>query len=182
MTTPYETYKQIRKETGWAVKIANKFGWKWSDILSEYESRFSKWADKLQKKHEKKLKQAEQKFIDEILTDDIAEWARKRRIAYLINNNPQSVELEILINKREPNGITDEMIARAKEHPITEILGEPTRGKYNCIWHDDKNPSMHYYEKTNSVHCFSCGKGGDSIDVAMTVYNIEFLEAVKNLA
>lgn len=33
-----------------------------------------------------------------------------------------------------------------------------------CPFHDDHNPSLKIYEKTNTFHCFGCGKSGDVIE------------------
>ena len=90
-------------------------------------------------------------------------------------------EYEYLFSPEIKEGITDEMIQRAKEYPISDILGETTNGKYQCIDHDDHNPSMHYYKQTNSVYCFSCGYSADSIAVYQKVYNVDFKTAVKKL-
>jgi hypothetical protein len=51
----------------------------------------------------------------------------------------------------------------------------PERGKILCIWpeHDDRSPSMHVYRETNSVHCFSCGEGGDVVQVLWKAGNPE---------
>ena len=41
--------------------------------------------------------------------------------------------------------------------------------------------SMKYYEKENRVHCFSCGKSWDSIDVYQKLNNCSFKDAVNKL-
>jgi hypothetical protein len=51
----------------------------------------------------------------------------------------------------------------------------PARGRIRCIWpdHDDRSPSMQVYRETNSVHCFSCNKGGDVVQVLWKAGNPE---------
>jgi len=101
-----------------------------------------------------------------------------------ITSKIKRIDMEISLYKKpvKMEGITDEMIARAKEYPIRDLLGDPVMNKYCCLWHNDKKPSMHYYEGTNTVHCFSCGKSGDSVDVYMELNNSNFIEAVKALS
>lgn len=49
-----------------------------------------------------------------------------------------------------------------------------------CLWHRDRSPSMHVYR--DKVHCFSCGRGGDAIDVYAAANGMEIKDAVKALA
>lgn len=79
--------------------------------------------------------------------------------------------------KREGK-ITEEMIERAKSHPIENLLNVQ-RGYCLCIFHDDKRPSM--LVKNNFAHCFSCGKTADSIDVYRKLHGCSFPDAVRNL-
>lgn len=90
-------------------------------------------------------------------------------------------EKKILLGK-STSTITPELIARAREHPIRDLVETNSRGYALCVnpEHDDHSPSM--WTKNNFAHCFSCNWSGDSIDVAMKVYNIKFQEAVKKLA
>ncbi len=75
--------------------------------------------------------------------------------------------------------IKDEVM-RAKQYPISELL-QLSGNKCRCIWHNEKTPSLCYFEKTNSVYCFGCGKFGDAIDVYRHLYKVSFKEAVKKL-
>lgn len=77
------------------------------------------------------------------------------------------------------NSITPDMIIRAREYPITELLGGEQRGNYLCINHQEKHPSMGV--KNNRVRCFTCSFSGDSIDVKMLLDNCDFTEAVRRL-
>lgn len=82
--------------------------------------------------------------------------------------------------KKLPEGqITDEMIKRAKQFPLSSIIEINKREYAKCINHDDHNPSM--YCKENYVYCFSCGYSGDALDVMMRVKGLSFVEAVKEM-
>ncbi len=102
-----------------------------------------------------------------------------------INSSKKIIEdcekrIRLLIPAKRNNGITDEMIQRAKQYPISELLTVPIRGNVtNCIAHDDKNPSMNI--KNNWAYCHACGFRGDSISVYMRLNGVDFNSAVKNL-
>lgn len=67
-----------------------------------------------------------------------------------------------------------------KQVPIPSIL-RFVRGKALCPWHNESTPSLHYYESTNTVHCFGCSHHGDVIDVYRAVHGCTFSEAVAEL-
>jgi DNA primase len=78
------------------------------------------------------------------------------------------------------NSITPEMIERAKEYPFTELI------KFNnnqtlCPFHDDKDPSMHFYTDSNTVYCFSCNKSWDTIGFIIERDGLSFMETVRRL-
>ena len=90
-------------------------------------------------------------------------------------------EKKILLGK-SASTITTELIARAREYPIRDLVETNSRGYALCVnpEHDDHSPSM--WTKNNFAHCFSCNWTGDSIDVAMKVYGVTFREAVEKLS
>ncbi len=51
-----------------------------------------------------------------------------------------------------------------------------------CIHPGDDTPSLTFYPKTNSFHCFGCGASGDTINFVAFIHDIEFDEAVQKLA
>lgn len=116
--------------------------------------------------------------------DGVEDWAvpfftdKLERVAKSIRT--MKVEISILSGKSTAT-ITPDMIARAREYPITSLVEANSRGYALCVnpEHDDHTPSM--WTKNNFAHCFSCGWTGDSIDVAMTVWKAKFPEAVKKL-
>ena len=81
--------------------------------------------------------------------------------------------------KNNEEGITDDMIERARQYPIGQIIPVDRRGFATCLWHEEKTPSM--YCKGNYVHCFGCNRSGDSIDVYRRVHGAGFVESVKML-
>ena len=80
--------------------------------------------------------------------------------------------------KSNGNGITPEMIERARDFPISELI-ELKRGMARCPFHPDKTPS--FSVKNNRFRCFGCGTKGDSIQFVMNQDNLSFIEAVKSL-
>lgn len=43
-----------------------------------------------------------------------------------------------------------------------------------CFMHEDHNPSLTFYPKTNSWYCWVCDKGGSTIDLVSNFYNLDF--------
>jgi hypothetical protein len=85
-------------------------------------------------------------------------------------------------DKPQPKGqITDEMIAAAKETPVTNLIEFDRNGKALAFCHDDKTPSLSYNKKANRAHCFPCGKSFNAIDILMVRDNYSFINAVKEL-
>lgn len=80
---------------------------------------------------------------------------------------------------KKGSGITEDMIDRAREYPLSQLVEVDRRGFARCVAHEDRNPSM--FAKGNFAHCFSCGYSGDVIDVAMRILNLDFPEAVRRL-
>ncbi len=51
-----------------------------------------------------------------------------------------------------------------------------------CPFHNEKTPSFVVYPDTQSFYCFGCGKGGDVISYVMQKENLDYIEAVRQLA
>jgi hypothetical protein len=81
----------------------------------------------------------------------------------------------------KPGAITDEMIERAREYPV-ENLVEFVRGKAKAWCHDDRNPSMFHGTRNNIVVCPVCDKKFGPIDVLVTRDGMTFRDAVLTLA
>lgn len=86
--------------------------------------------------------------------------------------------LEVLEGKAK--GITDDMIERAREYPLSRLLDINQQGFALCINHQDSKPSM--FTKKNFAHCFSCQWHGDAIDVYRKIHGCGFPEAVTVLS
>lgn len=87
-----------------------------------------------------------------------------------------------LNGKVKQDEITDDMIERARRHPI-ELIIEFKRGKRRCInpEHEDNNPSMFLGRNTNRAVCPACGASYDSIAAYQLTYGVGFREAVTRL-
>jgi hypothetical protein len=80
------------------------------------------------------------------------------------------------------------LVERVKEaaHPELRMLAEEVgfrhaRGKtYHCRFHRDRTPSAHLYEER--IHCFSCGKSCDAIDLAQLIVGGSAGDAIRWLA
>lgn len=53
------------------------------------------------------------------------------------------------------------------------------RGMVNCIFHDDRTPSMKLYE--DHYHCFGCGAHGDAVSLAAQLTGLSQYEAARQL-
>lgn len=75
-------------------------------------------------------------------------------------------------------------VARAKDYPITELIGrygiEVRRNMAKCPLHEDSTASMSF--KYNRFNCFGCGAKGDTIELVMKMQKCSFIEAVKSIS
>lgn len=86
--------------------------------------------------------------------------------------------------------ISEEDIAKVREATdITALIAERVvlkqKGRLfwgNCPFHDEKTPSFKIDPETQLFHCFGCGAGGDVFGYVMRMENVEFPEAVTQLA
>ena len=51
-----------------------------------------------------------------------------------------------------------------------------------CPFHSEKTPSFVVFPENNSYHCFGCGAHGDIFTYVMRSENLEFVEALRDLA
>ncbi|MBQ1389982.1 MAG: DNA primase [Clostridia bacterium] len=51
-----------------------------------------------------------------------------------------------------------------------------------CPFHGEKTPSFTVYPDTQSFYCYGCGVGGDVITFTMKMDNLDYIDAVKELA
>lgn len=109
-------------------------------------------------------------WYGEIINDWTKEYEEWKRVLKAYSYKSDSTKL-----------INDMDVVKAKEFPITDMVKFNSQKFAKCIFHNDNTPSMKYYPSTNTVHCFSCGKTGDSIQVAQTLFSENFINAVKRL-
>jgi len=87
--------------------------------------------------------------------------------------------------------IREEVIAAIRERlPIEQVIGDyvalrPAGGgrlKGLCPFHEEKTPSFTVNTTLGFMHCFGCGKSGDTITFVREVEHLTFVEAVETLA
>ena len=73
--------------------------------------------------------------------------------------------------------------------PLSEVIGSRITLKKSgssltacCPFHQEKTPSFHVNAQKNFYHCFGCGASGDSINFLREHDNLNFNEAVEELA
>jgi hypothetical protein len=98
----------------------------------------------------------------------------------------QELARKLRMRKRKPltsansDEITPQMIAAARDVPITELV-EFVRGKTMAWCHNDKRPSAFHGTKFNIVVCPVCDKKFDTIGVLMKRDGMSFVDAVRSL-
>ena len=113
--------------------------------------------------------------------EDIHAAVNKHRIAEGVVNYVRTMNAITRRNAPSlPGRITPEMIDRAREYPVEELI-EFKRGLSHCLWHNDTNASLSWDKKRNRVHCFPCEKDANSIDIIMAQDSCSFPVAVKKL-
>jgi len=128
-----------------------------------------------------KIQNTEKSYHSAIMIiETITEYCERERADLIDKEKRIRFNLARLDGKVPRGEIGAEEITRAKEYPISELI-EFRYGMAKCLWHNEKTASMHYYKKENRVHCFSCNKGWDSVDVVMRQSGISFVEAVLRL-
>lgn len=87
---------------------------------------------------------------------------------------------------RIPRSFVDDILARTD---IAEIIGHYIRlvpsgkeFKSLCPFHSEKTPSFTVVPDKQFYHCFGCGKSGSAIGFLMDYANMDFVEAVEELA
>jgi len=84
----------------------------------------------------------------------------------------------------------DEITALVKERAdIVQIISECVDLKRSgvrylglCPFHGEKTPSFSVHSGQQFFHCFGCGESGDVFSFMMKYYNLDFQEALKELA
>lgn len=74
------------------------------------------------------------------------------------------------------SGLTSNDIVQAKSMPIKNFIKVNRQNKAICLFHNDKNASMHVYG--TNYYCFSCQAKGSVVDIVMKLHNKPFKDAV----
>lgn len=77
--------------------------------------------------------------------------------------------------------VTDEMIERAREFSVCDLILEFPKGRAKAWCHDDRNPSLYYGSKKGVAVCPVCNKSFDAIGILMERDGFSFSEAVRQL-
>ena len=140
-------------------------------IIADLENEVKCWAKSYQNSWKHKAPIWFRKLVKEFYNNAIKKLKKERTNLYFIEN-PEKIK---------EGKISQDMIVRAKNFPITELVEVDDRGFARCVSpeHEDKHASM--YCKNNFAHCFSCNYSADVIKLCRDIYNITFVEAVKKL-
>lgn len=183
MSNIYSKHQWGYLKTLWFEKRKNELGNEYDAAIQYYRSvngRYSILDDEPQPfcSNPYPPKDVEKFMLKELSKDDIA---REHIYSLLKGQNDDRVKMFLPRKQTEKGKINDEMIQKAKDYPIDSMVDIDRMGKALCIFHSDTQPSMKYYEKTNTVYCFACNKGGDSISVYRELNNCDFKTAVIEL-
>lgn len=85
-----------------------------------------------------------------------------------------------LTRKDDTNAITPELIERARQYPVEQLV-EFVQGKAYAFCHEDKNPSATMMKGGNKLRCWPCNKNFDPIDILTLRDKFSFAEAVRRL-
>ncbi len=88
------------------------------------------------------------------------------------------------------NESREAIVSRVKEQAdIVQIIGECVELKQSgvrflglCPFHGEKTPSFSIHAGQQFYHCFGCGESGDVFSFMMKYHNLDFPEALKELA
>ena len=95
-----------------------------------------------------------------------------------------TVEKHFLENPRKAKAtdwVTQREIARALIFPFEDLLYFNKADFALCPFHEEKNPSLRLYRKTNTVYCFSCNWSGNTIQYLRKTMELSFKDAVRKL-
>jgi len=88
--------------------------------------------------------------------------------------------------KRISNGFIKDLVASADIVDVVSRFVNIKKSGKNfkgcCPFHNEKSPSFFVTPDKNFFHCFGCQESGDSLTFVKKINNLEFIDAVKNLA
>jgi len=77
--------------------------------------------------------------------------------------------------------ITEEIKNRVNILDVAKSFGIQInrQGKALCVFHEEKTPSLTFFENTNSFYCYGCGVGGSVIDFVKHYKNLTTAGAIQ---
>lgn len=85
-----------------------------------------------------------------------------------------------------PRAFIDDLLARVD---IVDLINSHVPLKKTgsnfvarCPFHNEKSPSFSVSRSKQFYHCFGCGAGGNAVSFLMSYNNLEFIEAIEDLA
>lgn len=85
-----------------------------------------------------------------------------------------------------PREIAEEILARTDISSLISNYVSLKRAGSNmlglCPFHSERTPSFTVFTASNSFYCFGCGAGGDAITFLRRIENLEFEDALEQLA
>ncbi len=94
--------------------------------------------------------------------------------------NGYKLSIDVLEGRRSSEDvITDEMIERARDYSIQDLLERGVNGRSKCCFHQGEGWNMDI--RKNFAYCYVCGESGDAIKVYMALNNVTFREAIISL-
>lgn len=143
-----------------------------TEEIEELKRQINGWGDSYKKSFERNDPQWCRELINEWRDKKINKLKKVKNRLFFVKNS----------DKIGKDKITSDMIGRAKQYPVENIIRVNSAKFARCTSpnHEDKNPSM--FVKGNYGYCFSCNYSADVIKIAMDVNGLNFAEAVKKLA
>ncbi len=103
----------------------------------------------------------------------IAEGLKKKMAGYKLS-------IDVLEGRRSAEDvITDEMIERARDYSIQDLVDRGVNGRSKCCFHQGEGWNMDI--RKNFAYCYVCGESGDAIKVYMALNSVTFREAIISL-
>lgn len=96
----------------------------------------------------------------------------------LVEKELKRLMMEVKIYTGKVKGISPEMIERARDYPIADLI-EHRGFLAKCPFHDDKTPSLNI--RNNFYYCHGCSANGNAIDFLMKRDGVDFKTAVDAL-
>lgn len=132
----------------------------------------------------------------DVVFDEVRGWVDDYKMQLVTTDRLNM--LKLIVRRQQQGdkpitgGVTDDMIATAREVPIETMIDTRvfnSTGKWIACAHcplpdhgGERTPSF-YIDKQNRYRCFGkCQTGGDAIDFYMKMNGVSFIKAVKSLA